>query len=68
MNLGAIVDTTDRENEWQKEYDFETLVKASVIINDEKRLQGARDFAEQQKKALDEVLDKDFLKKIGLKK
>ena len=59
---------TDREKEWQKESDFETLMCASKIVADEKRLQGAKDFAAEQKKKLDDVLSDDFLKKIGFKK
>jgi hypothetical protein len=59
---------TDREKEWQKERDFETLMRASVIVADKERLQGAKDFASEQKKKLDDVLSDDFLKKIGFKK
>ncbi len=59
---------TDRENEWQKESDFETLVRASQIVQDESRLKGAKEFAEKQKKALNNVLSDDFFKKIGIKK
>ena len=62
------IESTDRENEWQKESDFETLMRASEIVEDEKRLQGAKDFAAEQKKRLDDVISKDFLKKIGFKK
>lgn len=65
LKLGA---TTDREEEWQKESDFETLMRASEIAVDKDRLQGAKDFATQQKKKLDDVLSADFLKKIGFKK
>lgn len=65
LNLGA---TTDREEEWQKESDFETLMRASEIVVDKDRLQGAKDFAALQKKKLDDVLSADFLKKIGFKK
>lgn len=59
---------SERENEWQKESDFETLIRASQIVADEKRLQGAKDFAAGQKKKLDDVISSDFLKKIGFKK
>lgn len=61
-------DVTDREKEWQKESDFDTLMRASVIVADKDRLQGAKDFAASQKKKLDDVLSSDFLKKIGFKK
>ena len=61
-------ETTDREKEWQRESDFETLMRASVIVADKERLQGAKDFAKEQKQKLDDVLSNDFLKKIGFKK
>ena len=63
-----LVETTDREKEWQRENDFETLMRASVIVADKERLQGAKDFAKEQKQRLDDVLSNDFLKKIGFKK
>lgn len=65
MILNAL---TDREKEWQKESDFETLMRASEIVADKERLQGAKDFAKEQKQKLDDVLSDDFLKKIGFKK
>ena len=64
----GLEETTDREKEWQKESDFETLMRASVIVADKDRLQGAKDFAAEQKQKLDDVLTSDFLKKIGFKK
>lgn len=64
----GLEETTDREKEWQKESDFETLMRASVIVADKDRLQGAKDFAKEQKQKLDDVLSNDFLKKIGFKK
>lgn len=67
MNF-ALGETTDREKEWQKESDFEALMRASTIVADKDRLQGAKDFATAQKKKLDDVLSADFLKKIGFKK
>lgn len=63
-----LAETTDREKEWQRESDFETLMRASVIVADKERLQGAKDFAKAQKQKLDDVLSNDFLKKIGFKK
>lgn len=63
-----LAETTDREKEWQRESDFETLMRASVIVADKERLQGAKDFAKEQKQKLDDVLSNDFLKKIGFKK
>lgn len=63
-----IPEMSDREKEWQKESDFETLMRASAIVADKERLQGAKDFAETQKQKLDDVLSSDFLKKIGFKK
>lgn len=64
----GLEEITDREKEWQKESDFETLMRASVIVADKDRLQGAKDFAKEQKQKLDDVLSNDFLKKIGFKK
>jgi len=61
-------DSTDREKEWQKESDFETLMRASVIVADEDRVKGAKEFAAKQKQKLNDVLSSDFLKKIGFKK
>lgn len=58
----------DRENCWQKENDFETLVRANEIVKDENRLKGAKEFAEEHKKNLNDVLSQDYFKKIGFKK
>lgn len=60
-----ISDMSEREKQWQKESDFETLIRASQIIKDEERLKGAKEFAKQQKKSLDEILDSDYFRKIG---
>ncbi|WP_418179765.1 hypothetical protein ACNSOO_04685 [Aliarcobacter lanthieri] len=63
MYLGKEVDVDDR---WEIERDFETLVRASEISGDKKRLKKVQEFAKKQKEAMDNVLDTEYLKSIGI--
>ena len=63
MYLGKEVEADDR---WEIETDFETLVRASEISSDKKRLKKVQEFAKKQKEAMDKVLDTEYLKSIGI--
>ena len=63
MYLGKEVEADDR---WEIERDFETLVRASEISSDKKRLKKVQEFAKKQKEAMDKVLDTEYLKSIGI--
>ncbi len=59
---------TDREKEYQQECDFNTLIRAAEIVDSKERFEGAKEYAQRQKKNLDAILSKDYLKKIGVAK
>jgi hypothetical protein len=61
-----IYETDTQEQRWEIERDFETLMRASEITSDEKRLKKVQDFAKKQKEAMEKVLDTDYLKSIGI--
>ncbi|MCT7643853.1 hypothetical protein [Aliarcobacter butzleri] len=54
------------EDKWEIERDFETLVRASEISGDKKRLKNVQEYAKKQKEAMDKVLDTEYLKSIGI--
>lgn len=54
------------ENSYEIEQDFRTLIRAGEIAEDEKRLKKVQEFAKKQKEALDNVLNTDYLKSIGI--
>ena len=54
------------EDSYEIEQDFRTLIRASEIAEDEKRLKKVQEFAKKQKEALDNVLNTDYLKSIGI--
>ncbi|MFY9075340.1 hypothetical protein OZZ08_10275 [Malaciobacter mytili] len=61
-----IYETDTQEQRWEIERDFETLMRASEITSDEKRLKKVQEFAKKQKEAMEKVLDTDYLKSIGI--
>ena len=63
MYLGK---ATEADDIWEIERDFETLVRASEISGDKKRLKQVQEFAKKQKEAMDKVLDTEYLKSIGI--
>ncbi len=58
---------SEAEEHYRAESDFHTLVRASEITDDEERVKAVKEFAKKQKKNFDKVLDKEYLKKIGIK-
>ncbi len=54
------------DDRWEIERDFETLVRAGEINSDEKRLKKVQEFAKKQKEQLDNIMDSDYLKSIGI--
>jgi hypothetical protein len=62
----VLKDECSQEDRWQTERDFETLINASEITSDEKRLKKVQDFAKKQREAMDKVLDTEYLKSIGI--
>ncbi len=61
-----VLETESQEQRWETERDFETLMRASEITGDEKRLKRVQEFAKKQKEAMEKVLDTDYLKQIGI--
>ena len=63
MYLGK---ATEADDIWETERDFDTLVRASEISGDKERLKKVQEFAKKQKEAMDNVLDTEYLKSIGI--
>jgi hypothetical protein len=53
-----------QRDEWEIKCDLETLIKAREIMLDEERLKSVKAAIEEQKKALNDLTDDEFLKKI----
>lgn len=58
---------SESEKLYRAESDFHTLVSAGEVLEDKERLEAVQEYAKTAKKNFEEVLDKDYLKKIGLK-
>ncbi len=52
--IGAVVSSND---DWQKQCDYETLVKAEEIKQDKKRLEAALGYGKSKKEAVEAVDD-----------
>ena len=58
------VDTNNGREDWEIQDDFRTLCKAREIIQDSKRLESVKKVIEEQKKALEDLSNDEFLKKL----